>query len=472
MLNELLWTLALALSAHLLDQRDALPLYVRLTLLEGVVGALEFFRLCIVASLRYDTQATLSSIVRRASQIFPHTFVDRHTCYACAQLLYLLACLCVWRGELALARTLLCALAHPSVLSRALGFGLSRVLALRNALLARIFSKIGASLLRIFSTKLLRNPIVLHSQELRASFADIDPVALSAHLAQLLLATALMMHAKAHSSKLSYWLLRKAYLYKTAQLGDGFSARVARQRLMTIFDSRDWKSLIKPENFRALIHHLQYIDERETQHYVKTFEFLFLRFCAFWTVGELLGSAYLPLLALFPMLHERMRDYWRNPLVALLCYALKCTSISSLPLTFISAYGSQLLFSTAFAWLFFQIFNKLYKLSKYIFREHWREPLLYAALTLSVDLEASRAFLLASILSVVARDPLLLVVAMIYAHTRSHAQLLCLCALASSCSALYAYATRSPVRVESRSTMFERLRVIEDYSGPLSQPQR
>lgn len=466
MLNEFLWALALALSAHLLDQRDALPLYVRLTLLEGVVAALEFFRLCIAASLSYDTDATLTSIVKRASQVFPHTLVDRHTCYACAQLLYLLACLCAWRDELPLIRALLCALAHPTIFVRALNLGLARALLLRNALLTRASSKIGASLLRLFSAHLLRNPIVLHSQELRESFAGIDPVALAQRLAQLILATALMMHAKAHSSKLSYWLLRKAYLFRTAQLGDVFNSRVARTRLVAIFDSRDWKSLIRPENFRALVHHLQYIDERETHYYVKTFEFLFLRFCAFWTVGELFGSAWLPWLALFPMLDERMRDYWRNVIVALLCFVLKYASISSLAVTFLSAYGSQLLFSPASAWLFKQIFNKILKFAKYAFREHWREPLLYAALTLCVDLDASRAFMLASILSMAARDPLLLSIAAIYARTQSHAQLLCLCALALLFRALYSFATQTPVRVESRSTLFERVRMIDDYAGP------
>jgi hypothetical protein len=313
-----------------------------------------------------DYRVTDSQIINESIPLYKHPILDRYIYYALSMLSYSTFCNFFWIKLIKLVYYGIIFTSIPTILNDILRTNLfNRIRKKKEHIIKIIISKQLGAIIEMSSNTYLDKQINVDHNELMILFDDYNSTLHHClDIIKNLSIVLVTMYVKKYSTNFYYKMLKYVYSYKTGNELISFNDRTAKKRLTTIIEHKQWKDLLDPNMYKAIIH-LYQLNECQDDFFTKliqSFYYILGKTLTIWTISSFLNHILsVPILSIFMLFYrDNVFDcVMIKKILIILCGTLYGVYISNYLVTsIICQFGYNLIFN-----------NLIYIILKYIKNE-------------------------------------------------------------------------------------------------------
>lgn len=237
------------------------------------------------------------------NSFFTSSIIDRYILYGLIYVFYNTFMIFWWLDDLFIMKLLL--MHTPLIIDYALLKYFLMINTTRLTLTKKIIAKMVAKIIKYFSKIYLDKIVSIKHDEILPLIIDYEKVIdYILNILKNMLIIMLLNYIKSYSSTL-YFSIKKIYHYKTSEILNSFVSKDhSRELLINIINTRNWKELLKPNTFKAIMHVYQMSQNNITvSDIIIHINLNMTKFFTLWTIGSFVNiNAIIPLISILILL--------------------------------------------------------------------------------------------------------------------------------------------------------------------------
>lgn len=339
--------------------------FLKMVTLDSLFNAIHFMTTFININL------SESQIVTKSNSLYNGSLLDRYIYYSIVYGLYKIVCTFLWQANSFHLYFVGLMTIIPFIINKILKSKLFDIIREGKEYFVKvIISKILTIIIKFYSKIYLDKNANIKNSEILILLKDYrDTVNYFTDVIKNILFIFLLSYVKNYSTTLYYGIIKYIYNYKTGDLLDSYNVNSAKSYLTNIIDNRKWHELSKPNAYKAILY-LYQINSDKTDlinTIITQFNFSLVKMFTVWTISSIIGSVFIiPILSFAMLLFKKIMrkgdddKFYKELFIMIISSGLCLINNSYILISFVSQFGTQLLFNKV-TFIMIKIFYKKIK---------------------------------------------------------------------------------------------------------------